>query len=99
MSEHRASSLGSEAALLLDNPAFNEAMKRLRDDVSAQWMNAPVRDLEGQRLLLITAKIVEKFDATLRGLIQSGNLAQSKIEVNDMRDESNVRRMARHFVS
>lgn len=99
MSEHQAASMGKEAALLLENPAFVEAMARMREDVRRQWMEAPVRDIEGQRLLLITAKLVEKLDGHIRGMVEAGKLAQSRLEINDLRDENGIRRAVRRMTS
>ena len=99
MNEHQEASMGKEASLLLENPAFTEAMSRMREDVRRQWMEAPVRDAEGQRLLLITAKLVEKLDGTLRGMVEAGKLAQSRMDVNDLRDENGIRRAVRRMTS
>lgn len=99
MNEHQTAALGQEARALLDSQAYTEAMDRLREDVRQQWMSAPVRDLEGQRLLLITAKLVEKLDAQIRGMVEAGKLAQSRIDINDLRDENGIRRAVRRVIS
>lgn len=99
MNERQTASLGQEAAQLLNNPAYTEAIDRLRQDVRVQWLEAPVRDLEGQRLLLITAKLVEKLEATIRGMVEAGKLAQSRIDINDLRDESGIQRAVRKIMS
>lgn len=99
MNEHQTASLGQEATVLLESPAYTEVIKRLREDVRQQWMEAPVRDQEGQRLLLITAKLVEKLDGHIRGMVEAGKLAQSRIEINDLRDESGIRRAVRRITS
>ena len=43
---------GEDAARVLERPAFNAAMQMLKDDIVTKCAEAPVRDVEGQRLLL-----------------------------------------------
>lgn len=86
---------GREASAVLDNEAFKAAMAGLKSVVLEQWKNCPVRDREGQVLLLQLAKLTDKFESILVGMIENGKLAQNKIELNEIRDESASRRMLR----
>ena len=81
--------------MVLDNPAFKEALGQLREAVVKQWKECPVRDREGQLLLLQLAKLAEKFEASLNGMVQGGKLAQHKINVDAERDESRTKRFLR----
>lgn len=99
MSDHKDVLRGRDAKLVLDNPAFKEAMETLRKAVIDQWRECPVRDKEGQILLLQLAKLTDKFEGLLIGVIESGKMAQRKIDLDIARDESAAKRFARKVVS
>ena len=86
---------GTEAAQVLDNGAFKEALQIMRDDAVKAWRDCPIRDTEGQQLLLQHAKLIDKFEGILRGVVESGKFAQRKIDIDDARSESKVQRMLR----
>ncbi len=95
MTNHQIVQKGLEASQVLDNPAFNEAMTTLKEEIVRQWKDCPVRDKEGQLLLLQLAKLADKFDGILRGMLESGKLAQHQIDLDGVRNESTLRRMIR----
>lgn len=86
---------GLEASQVLDNPAYQLAMKTLKDEVYAAWKACPVRDKEGQVLLLQLAKLTDKFEGVLNGLIQSGRFSERQLELDNLRNESVSRKMLR----
>jgi hypothetical protein len=86
---------GQAAAQVLDNPAFKDAMAGLRAEIIETWKACPIRDTEGQRLLLQLAKLCDKFEATLVGRVHGGKLAESKLDVDDLRNDSTTRRLLR----
>ncbi|WP_162588320.1 hypothetical protein [Variovorax sp. RA8] len=90
--------LGVEAARVLENPAFNEAMRLMRENVVERWKDCPVRDREGQVLLLQAARIADNVESTLRGLLEAGKLATAKIDIDSARNESGVRRALRKVI-
>lgn len=90
--EQQIATLGVEARLVLDSPAFNEAFERMDATIMNALRKADMRDAEGQRLLLQQLKLVDRIKVTLRGMIEHGKLAQAKIDADDMRDESRLRR-------
>ena len=69
MTEQQQVQRAREASLVLDNPAYVEAMSQLKGQVIAQWKECPVRDREGQLLLLQLAKLTDKFEAMLTGMV------------------------------
>lgn len=95
MTEKQAAQRGHEAALVLDNPAFKEALSQLREAVVKQWKECPVRDREGQLLLLQLAKLTDKFEGLLIGMVETGKLAQHRIDIDSVRNESATRRFLR----
>ena len=86
---------GREASAVLDNEAFKSAISSMKAEVLSQWKSCPIRDREGQVLLLQLAKLTDKFESILVGMIENGKLAQNRIELNEIRDESASRRMLR----
>ena len=83
------------AADCINNPAYQSAMALLKTQIVDQWKDCPVRDIEGQRLLLQLAKLAEKFDGILAGYVQAGKLAQHRIDLDNERNESMGARVLR----
>ena len=86
---------GIEAAQVLDNPAFRSAIDNMKNDIINEWKKCPVRDREGQMLLLQLIKLADKFEGSLIGMIEGGKLAQHKIDIDSARNENIIRRLAR----
>lgn len=86
---------GQEAARILESDVFKLAMETLRLRVLEQWKNCPIRDKEGQMLLLQLAKVTDKFESIFIGLVEQGKMAQHKIDLDNARDEPQLRRFFR----
>ena|SRR5688572_17813357 len=95
MSEQRTAQTGAEARQVLHNEAYKAAMVFLREQIIAQWKACPVRDREGQMLLLQLAKLTDKFESILAGYVEAGKLAQHKIDLDALRNEGKVKRNIR----
>lgn len=89
---------GRQAAEVLDNPAFKEAMQVLRETVVQQWREHPIHDKEGALILLQYAKVTDRFEGVLSGLIERGKLAQHRIEIDALRDENALQRAKRKYL-
>ena len=87
------------ASECINNPAYQSAMTLLKTQIVDQWKDCPVRDIEGQRLLLQLAKLAEKFDGILAGYVQAGKLAQHRIDLDSERNESMGAKILRHSFS
>lgn len=98
MSLHEQKQRGADAAHVLDNPAYKAAMAQLRDEVTAQWKACPVRDREGQLLLLQLAKLADKFEGILTGLVEAGHFAERKLIDDELRNESAARKLMRRVL-
>jgi len=83
--EQQASDLAVHARLVLDNPAFVAAMKSMHEANYDAWRACPIRDVEGMVLLQQVARITDKFEATLRGMLEAGKLADAKLDTDDAR--------------
>lgn len=95
MTPQQQATRGIEASAVLENQAFKQAMAALRLQVIEQWKACPIRDKEGQVLLLQLAKLTDKFEGLLVGMVESGKFAQHKINIDSVRDESPVRKYLR----
>lgn len=98
MTDHQSAQSGIDAASVLDNPAYIDAMKLLRDSIVDKWKSCPIRDDEGQRLLLQTMRLADTFEQVLGGMVQRGKMAQHKIDVDAVRNESGARKLMRRIV-
>lgn len=87
---------GIDASQVLDNPAYQEAMAALHQEIVDEWRRCPVRDVEGQKLLLQLAKLATKFEKVLAGMVEAGKLAQ--LDLDAERDESAARKMFRRVL-
>jgi len=87
---------GVNARLVIDNEAYQEAMKLLQQQIVDEWGRCPVRDVEGQKLLLQLHKLSKKFEALLNGMVETGRLAQMELDAE--RDESQARKLFRRIV-
>ena len=95
MDKHKEVLLGKDAQAILDNAAYKTAIKALKDAVVDQWKDCPIRDKEGQLLLLQLAKLTDKFESIFTGLIENGKFAAHQIDLDNLRDESKFQRVKR----
>lgn len=98
MNDNQQNQRGIDATQVLENAVFKEAFSVLRQAVVEQWKDCPVRDREGQILLLQLAKLTDKFEGILIGIVETGKLAKHRIDLNNLRDESTARRFVRKVI-
>lgn len=98
MSERQQIQTGEEAQRVLDSGAYQDAMKALRNQIVEQWKACPVRDAEGQLLLLQLAKMADKFEGILYGYVSAGHFAERKIDLDVLRNEGNFTKLRRRMV-
>lgn len=87
---------GEDAARVLESTAFQTAMKALQDEIVREWGKCPVRDVEGQKLLLQLHKLSIKFEGLLTGMVETGKLARLNLDAE--RDESVARKLFRRVI-
>lgn len=98
MTNQQQAQRGLEASQVLDNPAYRAAMDALRAEVVEAWKKCPVRDKEGQVLLLQLAKLTDKFEGVLTGMVEGGKFASRQLELDDLRNESAGRKLMRRVL-
>jgi predicted nucleic acid-binding protein len=87
---------GEDARRVIESPAFQEALQALKTQIVDEWAKAPIRDIEGQRLLLQLHKLAHKFEALLTGMVETGKLAQVNIDAE--RDENTAQKLFRRVL-
>ena len=70
----------NRAKEVLENEAFIEAMRSIKEEITNQWKESPSRDVEGRQSLWVMLKLTEKLEATLRTTMETGKLAQLELE-------------------
>lgn len=98
MTEHQLLQRGIDANQVLNNEAFKDAFTVLRSAVVEEWKKCPVRDQEGALLFLQLAKLTDKFESILVGMVESGKMAQHQIDLRELRNESKARNFMRRVV-
>lgn len=99
MNDQSLSLRGREAQALLDNPLLKEALDTLRKATVDQWAASDMRDSQGQLLLLQLMKTQDRFEGLLRGIVDTGKLAQRRIDLDALRDEPRARQFFRKLVN
>ena len=77
--------LGNDAQVLLENDAYKKAMDRMHAEIVKQWEGCPMRDTEGQTLILQMKKVAKLFEENLCSMIRAGDFAQYKIDLEAAR--------------
>ena len=98
MTEHDTARQGHSAAEVLDNPAYQQGIAALKAQTMAQLLACPMADRDQQVLLIQLNKLAGKLDSILRGFIEGGKLAQSKINIDSERNESVARKALRRVL-
>jgi len=95
MTENQTIQRGKDAQAILDSEVFKDAMGALKSSVLEQWKSCPIRDAQGQVLLLQLAKLTDKFEGILTGMVQNGAFTAAKIDLDKLRDEPVMRQFMR----
>lgn len=70
---------------LLNDQLLQDALKAIKDDVQRAWIDCPQRDHEGKEALWQLAKTADKFEALLKGYIETGKLASANLKAFEER--------------
>lgn len=97
MNDQQESNLGVAAQQALDNPALQEALRRMKASCADEIKKCPIRDTEGLTLLVQAARITDSFERVLNGILAQGKLADARIDVNNERQESRFSQMRKRF--
>ena len=75
------------ARQVLDHPLYKESFDTLRTEIVQQWETSPAADTEGREKLWLMLKLLERSQAHLQSLMETGKLAA--VEKARLRDRLN----------
>lgn len=97
MTDQDESNLAVYAAQVLENPAFKDAMRRMRESCDQAIRECPIRDTEGLQLLVQASRITASVERVLTGILESGKAADARIRVDSERTESKIRQLQKRY--
>ena len=74
-----------EAEALLANPLLVQALSEIKTELYANWLNSPVRDVEGRELIFLGLRVLQQLEGNLRAHITTGKMA--KIQLGALAEE------------
>lgn len=72
--------LGAEASALMDSPAFQRVMERMRVQIIESWAASPLEDKEGQHELRLMLKVLDGMEQQIKDESDSGKMAKRQLE-------------------
>lgn len=69
---------GEHAEKLMNNPAYESAIKAIKDEAMNDFANSLPTDVEKRQAAYFTLKAIEKLDLRIRGMVFNGNFEQEK---------------------
>lgn len=73
------------AARLLQDQLLQDALAAIKAEVVRAWIDCPARDKEGKEALWQLGKTADKFEALLKGYIETGKLATANLKAYEER--------------
>jgi hypothetical protein len=73
-------SRGRQAADLLENSIYREAIDTLRQSLVDKWRSCPIRDKEGQHELKLMDKLVGDIEMYIANIAKTGKMAAIQLE-------------------
>jgi predicted nucleic acid-binding protein len=70
---------------LLNDQLLQDALAAIKAEVVKTWVDCPARDHEGKEALWQLAKTADKFEALLRGFVETGKLATMNLKAFEER--------------
>lgn len=67
---------GERAALLLQDELIVGAFETIEKELTEQWQNSPVRDVEGREKLWLSLKLLQKVHGHLTSVVETGQIAK-----------------------
>lgn len=66
---------GEQAAQILDNPIYQEALQKVKDSLIASMANSPLGDEKTHNRLVIALQLLNQINKQLTDVMQTGKLA------------------------
>jgi hypothetical protein len=66
---------GEQAAQILDNPIYKEALEKVRESIVSSMTNSPLGDEKTHNRLVIALQLLNQINKQLTDVMQTGKLA------------------------
>lgn len=66
---------GEQAAVILDNPVYQEAIEKVKENIISAMANSPLGDEKTHNRLVIALQLVNQINKQLTDVMQTGKLA------------------------
>lgn len=66
---------GEQAAVILENPIYQEALQKVKDSLIASMANSPLGDEKTHNRLVIALQLLNQINKQLTDVMQTGKLA------------------------
>jgi hypothetical protein len=80
MNVYEEDARGKQAADLLENSIYREAIDTLRQSLVDKWRSCPIRDKEGQHELKLMDKLVGDIEGYIANIAKTGKMAAIQLE-------------------
>lgn len=70
---------GRQAAAILENPAFKEAVDALEKTYTDDWRNTPAADAQGRERLYVALQVSRDFMGHLVSMVASGKISAQQL--------------------
>ena len=67
--------LGEQAAQILDNPVYQDAIAKVRENIVSSMTNSPLGDEKTHNRLVIALQLLNQINKQLTDVMQTGKLA------------------------
>ena len=88
---------GQQAERLANDPAFQRAIRSVREGIHLRWASSPVDDAQGQAKLRLLLKLLDDLELNIKHDLDSGSLATKQLEIEREREESKRKRRVSVF--
>lgn len=92
----RESQDGIRAKALLEDPAFDNAIAKVRQGIFDRWASSPIADVQGQHELRLMLKLLNDIMANIREVADTGKLATLQIE-QEAEQQSRIAKLLQPF--
>ena len=65
----------SSAKQILGNPLYTEAIEELKQQLTSEWENTNVKDIETRESLYTALKLVDRIHSHFKSVLESGEIA------------------------
>ena len=76
---YREMDLGAQANALLESPAYQRAVQKMREGIHILWAKSPIGDIEGQQKLRMMLKLLDDMESNIKDEADTGKLASRQL--------------------